>query len=30
MTALGNRPATALLVVDVQNAAVDKGYQRGR
>ena len=28
MTALGSRPATALLVVDVQNAAVAGGYQR--
>jgi nicotinamidase-related amidase len=28
MTTLGNRPATALLVVDVQNAAVDGSYQR--
>ena len=28
MTTLGNRPAIALLVVDVQNAAVDGGYQR--
>jgi nicotinamidase-related amidase len=28
MTTLGNRPATALLAVDVQNAAVDWSYQR--
>ena len=28
MTTLGNRPATALLVIDVQNAAVDGSYQR--
>ena len=28
MTTLGNRPATALLVIDVQNAAVDRSYQR--
>ncbi len=28
MTTLGNRPATALLVVDVQNAAMDGSYQR--
>jgi nicotinamidase-related amidase len=28
MTTLGNRPATALLVVDVQNAAVAGSYQR--
>ena len=28
MTTLGNRPATALLVIDVQNAAVAGSYQR--
>ena len=28
MATVGNRPATALLVIDVQNAAVDGGYQR--
>src|SRR5580700_102768 len=28
MTTLGDRPATALLVVDVQNAAVDGSYRR--
>jgi nicotinamidase-related amidase len=28
MTTLGNRPATALLVVDVQNGVVDGNYQR--
>ena len=28
MTTLAGRPATALLVVDVQNAAVDGSYQR--
>ncbi len=28
MTTLGKRPATALLVIDVQNAAVDGSYQR--
>jgi nicotinamidase-related amidase len=28
MTTLASRPATALLVIDVQNAAVAGGYQR--
>ena len=28
MTILANRPATALLVIDVQNRAVDGAYQR--
>ena len=28
MATLGNRPATALLVIDVQNAALDGSYQR--
>ncbi|MGW4130249.1 isochorismatase family protein [Amycolatopsis japonica] len=28
MTTLDNRPNTALLVVDVQNAVVDEGYER--
>ena len=28
MTTLGNRPATGLLVVDVQNAVVDGSYRR--
>lgn len=29
MTTLGNRPATALLVIDVQNGVVAGNYQRG-
>ena len=28
MTTLGNRPATALLVIDVQNGVVAGNYQR--